>query len=140
MGDRPKAPTATPKAPPDAGPADAAITSRRSIRAYLPTPVPQATVRAILQVASRAPSGTNTQPWHVFVVSGDQKAKLTETVLAAREAGEEDADYPYYPDKWWDPYLARRRNARLGLDDLPGKKKGLNARVVAVCWRSRGFL
>ena len=45
---------------------DAAITSRRSIRAFLPTPVPEATVREILEVASRAPSGTNTQPWKVL--------------------------------------------------------------------------
>ena len=52
---------------------DAAITSRRSIRAFLPTPVCDATVREILEVASRAPSGTNTQPWKVHVLTGASK-------------------------------------------------------------------
>ena len=53
---------------------DAAITSRRSIRAFLPTPVSDATVREILEVASRAPSGTNTQPWKVHVLTGSARA------------------------------------------------------------------
>ncbi|HEX8884429.1 MAG TPA: nitroreductase family protein, partial [Noviherbaspirillum sp.] len=42
---------------------DEAITSRRSIRAYLPQAVAREDIEAILEVASRAPSGTNTQPW-----------------------------------------------------------------------------
>ncbi len=54
---------------------DRAITTRRSVRAFLPTPVPRATVEEILAVASRAPSGTNTQPWHVHVVAGERKAR-----------------------------------------------------------------
>jgi len=45
---------------------DTAIVTRRSLRAFLPTPVPRQLVEAILEVASRAPSGTNTQPWKVF--------------------------------------------------------------------------
>ena len=49
---------------------DAAITSRRSIRAFLPTPVAKEEVEALLQVAARAPSGSNTQPWKVRVLTG----------------------------------------------------------------------
>ena len=63
--------------------ADAAITSRRSIRAFLPTPVPRETIEEILAVASRAPSGTNTQPWNVWVLTGDAKAELSRKILAA---------------------------------------------------------
>ena len=49
---------------------DAAITSRRSIRAFQPTPVAREDIEAILEVAARAPSGTNTQPWQVYVLTG----------------------------------------------------------------------
>ncbi|HTJ04651.1 MAG TPA: nitroreductase family protein, partial [Caldimonas sp.] len=51
----------------DIAAAEAAVASRRSVRAFLPTPVPRATIERILAVASRAPSGTNTQPWKVYV-------------------------------------------------------------------------
>ena len=56
---------------------DAALMSRRSIRAFLPTPVPRAEIEAILEAASRAPSGTNTQPWKVYVVTGESLARLS---------------------------------------------------------------
>ena len=46
---------------------DAAITSRASVRAFLPTPVPREVIEDILRVAARSPSGTNTQPWNVSV-------------------------------------------------------------------------
>ena len=49
---------------------EAAITSRRSIRAFLPKPVPQAEVAHLLDVAARAPSGSNIQPWRVYAQSG----------------------------------------------------------------------
>ncbi|HAL38458.1 MAG TPA: nitrobenzoate reductase, partial [Polaromonas sp.] len=44
--------------------------SRQSMREFLPTPVPRATIARLLEVASRAPSGTNTQPWKVYVLQG----------------------------------------------------------------------
>jgi nitroreductase len=64
---------------------DAAITSRRSVRAFLPTPVPRETVADILGVASRAPSGTNTQPWKVHVLTGAAKDGLSAKIRAAYE-------------------------------------------------------
>ncbi|AQV93650.1 nitrobenzoate reductase [Cupriavidus necator] len=92
---------------------DRAILTRRSVRAFLDTPVPRRTVEEILAVASRAPSGTNTQPWRVYVLSGEAKAKLCADVLAAYEDPERDSkyleEYPYYPREWSDPYLSRRR-------------------------------
>lgn len=97
----------------DADVVDRAIQTRRSVRAFLDTPVPREVVEEILAVASRAPSGTNTQPWRVYVLSGEAKAKLCADVLAAYDDPERDSkyrqEYPYYPREWVSPYIDRRR-------------------------------
>jgi nitroreductase len=108
--------------PGDAAIVDRAITTRRSIRAFLDTPVSRETVEDILAVASRAPSGTNTQPWKVYVFSGDAKARLCAEVLAAYDDPARDMkyreEYPYYPREWANPYLARRRKVGWDLYNL----------------------
>ena len=58
-----------------------AIEARKSIRAFKPDPVPQETVHKILEISQRSPSGTNTQPWHVYVCAGDIKQAITDDVL-----------------------------------------------------------
>ncbi len=92
---------------------DAAITTRHSIRAFLPTPVPRAVIEEILAVAARAPSGTNTQPWHVHVLTGAAKQALSSDIRAAYDDPEERArhtePYAYYPTQWSSPYIDRRR-------------------------------
>jgi nitroreductase len=92
---------------------DHAITSRRSVRAFLPTPVPQTLVEEILTVARQAPSGTNIQPWQVHVLAGAPKKALSDDILAAfnqpDHASQHVADYDYYPVKWVSPYVDRRR-------------------------------
>jgi nitroreductase len=97
---------------------DAAITSRKSIRAFLPTPVPRETIEEILRVASRAPSGTNTQPWNAWVLTGDSKTELSRKILAAYDDPEEAAthkeEYAYYPVEWRSPFIDRRR--KIGWD------------------------
>lgn len=97
---------------------DAAITSRRSVRAFLPTPVPDATVREILEVASRAPSGTNTQPWKVHVLTGAARQRLSDAIRAAyddpAERAQHSEEYDYYPREWASPYIDRRR--KIGWD------------------------
>ena len=97
---------------------DDAIISRRSIRAFLPTPVPRSTVEVILSIASRAPSGTNTQPWNVWVLTGDSKTELSRKILAAYDDPEEAAthreEYAYYPTEWRSPFIDRRR--KIGWD------------------------
>ena len=60
---------------------DEAIVSRRSVRAFLPDPVDDETIRAILTVAARAPSGTNMQPWRVYVTKGAVKQRITDAIL-----------------------------------------------------------
>jgi nitroreductase len=94
---------------------DAAITSRHSMRAYLKLPVPRETIERILEVAARAPSGTNTQPWKVHVLTGEAKAELSRKVRAAFDDASERAthleEYAYYPTQWVAPYIDRARSA-----------------------------
>ncbi len=94
-------------------PVDAAIDERRSTRAFLPTPISRETVEEILRVASRAPSGTNIQPWRVYVLTGESKTKLSRALLEVHDdpavATSHRHEQPYYPEPWPEPYLARRR-------------------------------
>ena len=97
---------------------EAAITSRRCVRAYLPTAVPRQTLEHLLELAARAPSGTNTQPWRVYVLTGAAKQALTRDIRAAFDDPQERArhteEYAYYPQEWRSPYVDRRR--KLGWD------------------------
>jgi len=107
---------------------DGVIRGRRSVRAFLPTPVPSETVLEILDVAARAPSGTNTQPWQVIVVTGEKKdalsRELIETTLDPERDAEHTAEYHYYPEKWLPPYIGRRRKVGYDLYGLLGIAKG----------------
>jgi len=106
---------------------DTAITTRRSLRAFLPTPVPRETIAAILEVAARAPSGTNTQPWRVYVLTGDAKTELSRQVAAAYDDPAERAkhteEYAYYPTEWISPFIERRRKVGWDLYGLLGIAK-----------------
>ncbi|WP_137124760.1 nitroreductase [Roseomonas sp. HF4] len=103
----------------------AAITSRRSIRAFLPTPVPQATVERILDIAARAPSGTNMQPWRGYALAGEPLRRLSAALAAEALAGtKQEGEYKYYPDAFFEPYLSRRRKVGWDLYGLLGIAKG----------------
>jgi nitroreductase len=114
---------------------DAAITSRRSIRAFLPTPVAREDIAAILEVASRAPSGTNTQPWKVHVLTGAPRDALCARLTAAYRDPEQNRrhqeEYAYYPREWKSPYIDRRRKVGWELYALLGltrdNKEGMAA-------------
>lgn len=101
---------------------DQAITSRRSVRRFLPTPIPPETIESILDIAARAPSGTNMQPWQGYVLAGAAKDRLVAAVQAAFDAGGpgHTQEVQYYPDEFFDPYLARRREVGWGLYGLLG--------------------
>jgi len=122
---------------------DAAITSRRSIRAFLPTPVARADIEAILQVASRAPSGTNTQPWRVYVLTGESKAQLSEAILAAYadpgQAARHTEEYQYYPREWVSPFIDRRRKVGWDLYALLGLTRDNKAGMAAQHGRNYRF-
>lgn len=111
---------------------DDAITSRMSARAFTPEPVPREVLVDLLRVASRAPSGTNTQPWKVYVLEGASRATLVDKVCAAHDAIRAEPalaadfreEYDYYPEKWVSPYIDRRRENGWGLYGLLGIGKG----------------
>jgi len=114
-------------------PVDEAIATRRSIRRFLSTPVPAATVEAILDVSARAPSGTNMQPWRGYALAGAPKDRLIVAVQAtfdAQEPGHEQ-EVQYYPDEFFEPYLSRRRTVGWGLYGLLGIGKGEAAKMRA---------
>ncbi|MFO1198773.1 MAG: nitroreductase [Burkholderiaceae bacterium] len=120
---------------------DEAITSRKSVRRFLPTPVPRATVEHILEVAARAPSGHNVQPWRVYALAGEPLAKLGAAVLhaAKTEADAHQPEYEYYPTKWVEPYIGRRRATGFGLYAALGIARDDAARREAQMLRNYTF-
>ncbi len=101
-----------------------AVTGRKSVRGFKPDPVPLALVTRILEEASRAPSGTNTQPWRVHIAIGAARERLTRAVTAAATAGPQQHEYRYSPEELPEPYLARRRKVGFDLYGLAGIARG----------------
>ena len=128
---------------PDQQAVDAAITSRRSIRAFLPTPVAREDIEALLQVAARAPSGTNTQPWKVYVLTGERRERLSSSILAAYADPEQNKqhteEYAYYPREWVAPYIDRRRKVGWDLYALLGLTRENKSGMAAQHGRNYRF-
>lgn len=122
---------------------DEAITSRRSMRRFLPTPVPREVIEDILRVAARAPSGSNVQPWKVHVLTGASRQGLVDQIMAAyndpAQEGLHKGEYDYYPPKWTSPYIERRRKVGLDLYGLLGIGKEEKARMHAQQGRNYQF-
>jgi len=118
---------------------DAPILSRFSARAYLDKPVDRALLEGLLDVARRAASGTNTQPWKVYVLTGEVKDTLVDKVCTAHDAiranpelaVEYTESYDYYPEKWVSPYIDRRRACGFGLYGVLGIVKGEKEKMHA---------
>lgn len=108
-----------------------AVATRYSCRAFLPTPIPEQTVRDILERAARAPSGGNLQPWHIHALAGERLEKLKALVRARPELlpRGEGAEYDIYPRDLKEPYQTRRRDVGAALyrsigvarEDRPGR-------------------
>lgn len=122
---------------------DAAIVSRRSVRAFLPTPVAREDIEKLLEVSARAPSGTNIQPWKVYVLSGAAKDRLSAAILAAHQdpalARQHTEPYHYYPRTWVSPYIERRRKLGWGLYALLGLAREDKAGMAAQHGRNYRF-
>lgn len=126
---------------------DAAIESRFSARAFLPRPVPRELLLELLRVASRAPSGTNTQPWNVYVLQGARKDELVQKICEAHDAisvdpqlaAEYREEYDYYPQQWVSPFIDRRRECGFGLYGALGIAKGEREKMHAQHQRNFRF-
>lgn len=95
----------------------------------------------MLQLASRAPSGTNTQPWRTYVLTGASREQLCTAVCEDFDnpAIEAQSEMDYYPRRWFDPYLARRRQVGWALYGLLDIKKGDRQRTHAQHQRNFKF-
>jgi nitroreductase len=103
-----------------------ALTSRRSVRAFLPKPVDRTVIAQILTLARQAPSGSNIQPWKVWVTAGSKRDQICSRIHLAHEIDEpgHEEDYVYYPPEWFEPDLSRRRHLGKALYGLVGVPKG----------------
>ena len=123
---------------------DQAITSRQSIRAYLDKAVDPQTIKDILRVAARAPSGSNTQAWKVYVLTGQKREEMIQRVCAAQIqifqqpelATQYKESFPYYAETWISPYIERRRENGWGLYGLLGIQKGDKEKMAAQLLRN----
>lgn len=117
------------------------IRNRRSIRRFLPKTVDEATLLRILDQAARAPSGVNTQPWQVHVLTGTTLQKVVAALLAEYEnpTFEAKGEYEYYPAQWEEPWLSRRRATGYALYGLLKIGRKETARMRAQWARNYQF-
>lgn len=106
-----------------------AVTSRHSVRGYLPDPVPVGTLEQVFEIAQQAPSNCNTQPWKVYVASGEVKDRLRDQFLERLDQGVTgQPDFPYDPT-WEGEYRQRQVDCAVALynemgiarNDKPGR-------------------
>jgi nitroreductase len=97
----------------------------------------------ILAVAARAPSGTNTQPWKVYVLTGETRQRLSQQILAAHfdpeVARQHQEEYAYYPTTWVSPFIDRRRKVGWDLYALLGLTREDKAGMAAQHGRNYDF-
>lgn len=93
-----------------------AVDSRTSMRAFRDTPVAGDLVRRLLTAAARSPSGGNLQPWHVYVLGGEELKRFKALMRERMQANPigDGAGYDIYPRELVEPYRARR--AKCGED------------------------
>lgn len=119
---------------------EALILGRRSVRAFLNTPVPERTVSEILRIAAWAPSGTNAQPWRVRVLTGQRRIDLTKAIMSCRRIDPvpPPCEYPYPPAQI-EPYQSRRRKVGFDLYSLLGIERGDHTRMTEQLERNYHF-
>jgi nitroreductase len=119
-----------------------AVTSRRSVRQFLDTPVPRDVLERVLATAQRAPSGGNVQPWNAVVLTGAPLQTLIDAVQAriAVDPQDRDTEYTIYPENLQEPYRSRRfgvGEAMYAALDIPRENK--LARLIQFAANFRGF-
>ncbi|WP_242388141.1 nitroreductase [Kosakonia cowanii] len=98
---------------------DETVRQRTSVRAFLPTPLTDEQIHAVLQDAQYAPSNCNTQPWHVHVVSGETKDRLAQLMIENDIAGKQTPDFTFaYEDFHGDYFDRSQQQAKLYYEAL----------------------
>ena len=120
-----------------------AIQSRKSVRAFLPDPVPREQLEHILRVALRAPSGGNLQPWRLYVLSGAARDRLVAAVREYRKNSPmgDAPEYPVYPPNLNEPYRSRRfllGEAMYATMNIPREDKAARLAFFAHNWEFFG--
>jgi nitroreductase len=82
-----------------------AVRRRKSIRQFTADPVADETLRELLTLAARSPSGGNVQPWRIYVLNGDSMARFREFIT---DRPIETGEYDIYPANLWEPYRTNR--------------------------------
>ena len=87
-----------------------AVRQRRSIRAFLPTPVSETTLREVLDTARWAPSGSNVQAWKIVAVAGVERDAVVRMALESMGTPSlaNHDEFPVYPPNLWEPLRTRR--------------------------------
>ncbi|MFG3293036.1 nitroreductase [Streptomyces sp. NPDC048179] len=87
-----------------------AVTSRRAVRGFIDRPVPRQVLERVLSAAAWAPSGSNLQPWRVYVLTGRPLAELKELAGGRVSANDpwDEREYEMYPSTLKSPYRERR--------------------------------
>lgn len=118
-----------------------AIEQRHSTRAFTDQTVSRVQIESILATARRAPSGANTQPWQVAVVTGQTKQNLQQKIETAFAQGQKpQPDYQYYPEQWLSPYKERRKDCGLQLfETLDIKRQDKEKRLAQWAANYRAF-
>lgn len=91
-----------------------AVQSRRAVRGFTDEPVPTEVLQRVISAAAWAPSGSNLQPWHVYVVTGTPLAQLKKVAVERVATGDpwDDREFQMYPPELAAPY--RERRSRFG--------------------------
>lgn len=120
---------------------DEAILSRKSVRAFTDQTVPQETIRRVLEISQRSPSGTNTQPWHTYVCTGNVRDAISADVCDLFDQGKaiDYEEYEYYPKVWNDTHRDRRRALGWELYGLVGIQKGDRAGTLKQAKKNFNF-
>ncbi|HUJ02248.1 MAG TPA: nitroreductase [Rhizomicrobium sp.] len=120
-----------------------AVASRFSCRAFLPTPIPERTVRDILERGARAPSGGNVQPWRVYALMGEARDELVRRVAEARKQHPmgEPPEYKIYPPHLSEPFRTRRfrvGEAMYATMNIPREDKAARLQFFSRNWEFFG--
>jgi nitroreductase len=87
-----------------------AVESRRAVRGFTDQPVPREVLERVLSAAARSPSGSNIQPWNIFVLTGARLAELKKRAVERVAAGDpwDDREFEMYPAEMKSVYRERR--------------------------------